>query len=619
MSFDLYHGDCLEVLKTIPENSIDSIVTDPPYELSNDGKQSAAGVFLEFAFPQNAKIEAKCESGNCLSFLVDEILGLGAVRSIPSPSSAVPVVSVALNGNTPLGKHDVEHDSECSVGVSKDAPAGDVEAQGVKHLGCFALKLTDRTKALQVLNKVGAGFVSRGVGVGFGVHSASHPGALHGLASVVSVDDVVGLRYGSLSDLIGALAGAAASPVFCLDLRRGAIEEFSANSARLFASILLLAGAELVRADAATGCLPAMFEARRVCVVDDSANGAFTFDLIVHEQIIASNGFMGKEWDGSKIAFNVELWAECLRVLKPGGHLLAFSGTRTQHRMVCAIEDAGFEIRDMIAWVYGSGFPKSLDVSKAIDKMDAAEEQERRRLTFTAWVRSQGVTSRQIDEATGTNMGGHYTTAASQPAIMTREHLEACRHLFREVPQWVEQEADIRSVESRNMASREVLCRSENGIAGGSGKHAGQDAAYGFGAAFDITVPATEAARQWQGWGTALKPALEPITVARKPLVGTVAANVLEHGTGALNIDGCRVHSHDSEGYAYTVQRMMPGAGQNATGKTHQEGVEFQGQTKDGRWPANLILSYNEDEFELRPGVTAEQKKELLKFLYENT
>lgn len=327
--------------------------------------------------------------------------------------------------------------------------------------------------------------------------------------------------------------------------------------------------------------------------------------------------FMGKKWDYD--VPSVEIWAECLRVLKPGGHLLAFAGTRTQHRMAVRIEDAGFEIRDMIAWVYGSGFPKSLDVSKAIDKMDAAEEQERRRLTFTAWVRSQGVTSRQIDEATGTNMGGHYTTAASQPAIMTREHLEACRHLFREVPQWVEQEADIRSVESRNMASREVLGRSENGIAGGSGKHAGQDAAYGFGAAFDITVPATEAGRQWQGWGTALKPALEPITVARKPLVGTVASNVLEHGTGALNIDGCRVHSHDSEGYAYTVQRMMPGAGQNATGKTHQEGVEFQGQTKDGRWPANLILSYNEDEFELRPGVTAEQKKELLKFLYENT
>jgi site-specific DNA-methyltransferase (adenine-specific) len=165
--------------------------------------------------------------------------------------------------------------------------------------------------------------------------------------------------------------------------------------------------------------------------------------------------FMGKRWDYD--VPSVAIWAECLRVLKPGGHLLAFAGTRTQHRMACRIEDAGFEIRDMIAWVYGSGFPKSLDVSKAIDKLDAAEAQQARRYRFTAWVRSTGVTSREIDEATGTNMGGHYITAASQPAIMTRERLEQCRHLLGDVPEWVEREADIRSVESKNFAEREVV------------------------------------------------------------------------------------------------------------------------------------------------------------------
>ncbi len=286
--------------------------------------------------------------------------------------------------------------------------------------------------------------------------------------------------------------------------------------------------------------------------------------------------FMGKKWD-----YDVPgeaIWRECLRVLKPGGHLLAFAGTRTQHRMAVRIEDAGFEIRDMIAWVYGSGFPKSLDVSKAIDKQDASEEQERRRLRFTAWVRSTGVTSRQIDEATGTNMGGHYTTAASQPAIMTREHLEQCRHLLGDVPEWVEREADIRSVESRNMAKREVLGRSENGIAGGTGKHAGQDAAYGFAGEFNITAPATEAARQWQGWGTALKPALEPITVARKPLVGTVAENVLAHGTGAINVDGCRVGTE--------THIIRGGGGGEGTGwdKKHEINAE-----RTGRFPANLI------------------------------
>ena len=194
--------------------------------------------------------------------------------------------------------------------------------------------------------------------------------------------------------------------------------------------------------------------------------------------------FMGKKWDYD--VPTTEVWAECLRVLKPGGHLLAFAGTRTQHRMAVRIEDAGFEIRDMIAWVYGSGFPKSMDVSKAIDKMDAVEEQRARRFRFTAWVRSTGVTSRQIDEATGTNMGGHYTTAASQPAIMTREHLEQCRHLLGDVPDWVEREADIRSVESRNMAAREVVALSQ----------AVNDLKYG-----DATARATAAPallRHWQ-------------------------------------------------------------------------------------------------------------------------
>jgi len=138
-------------------------------------------------------------------------------------------------------------------------------------------------------------------------------------------------------------------------------------------------------------------------------------------------------------------------------------------------------------------------------------------------------------------MGGHYTTLASQPAIMTREHLEACRHLFGTVPEWVELECDIRSVESRNFAEREVVGRSENGIASGTGKHAGQTAAYGFSGEYNITAPATDAAKQWQGWGTALKPALEPITVARKPITGTVAENVLKHGTGAINVEASRI------------------------------------------------------------------------------
>jgi DNA modification methylase len=301
--------------------------------------------------------------------------------------------------------------------------------------------------------------------------------------------------------------------------------------------------------------------------------------------------FMGKGWDHG--VPGVEFWTEALRVAKPGAHLLAFGGTRTYHRLACAIEDAGWEIRDCVMWVYGSGFPKSHDVSKAIDKMDASEEQERRRLRFTTWVRSTGVTSRQIDEATGTNMGGHYTTAASQPAIMTREHLEQCRHLLGDVPEWVEREADIRSVESKTFAQRKAVGAARS-VPDASVTRPHFAAIAGDGSAsrkyFD-TTPATDAARKWSGWGTALKPAWEPIIVARKPLVGTVAENVLTHGTGAINVDGCRV---GTEKVVTTNGKGFKGSfegGENNNG----------GAVHEGRWPANLIHDGSDEVVELFP------------------
>ena len=301
--------------------------------------------------------------------------------------------------------------------------------------------------------------------------------------------------------------------------------------------------------------------------------------------------FMGKKWDYD--VPSVEIWAECLRVLKPGGHLLAFAGTRTQHRMAVRIEDAGFEIRDMIAWVYGSGFPKSLDVSKAIDKLDGSATQRENQLRFTEWMRSTGLTLALINEITGTTMGSHYTTAASQPAVATRAHFEMMRpHLGCDVPDWVEALVDNRSAESENFKRREVVATkvmTDTRAASPACAYSAQGVESAPTREVAITTAHTEAARRWEGWGTALKPALEPITVARKPLIGTVAANVLAHGTGALNIDGCRVGATDK-----TPAPVGQYGGSNI-GPTGHTGVRDGSADGLGRWPANLIHDGSEE------------------------
>jgi site-specific DNA-methyltransferase (adenine-specific) len=232
-------------------------------------------------------------------------------------------------------------------------------------------------------------------------------------------------------------------------------------------------------------------------------------------------GFMGKKWDSSGIAYSVELWRECLRVLKPGGHLLSFGGTRTWHRVAVGIEDAGFEVRDSIAWMYGSGFPKSLDVSKAIDKQSGYD---------------------------GAVIGTEQIDIGKQGGSM---------HAGRE----------------RKLADREIKELSPE-------------------------------AQQWKGWGTALKPAFEPIVVARKPLVGTVAENVVTHGTGALNIDGSRIGtetiiSRGGRSGAVTGDERT-GAALGMYGAHAPLNREHQ-----GRWPANVILDeYSAEVLDEQSGIT---------------
>jgi len=205
---------------------------------------------------------------------------------------------------------------------------------------------------------------------------------------------------------------------------------------------------------------------------------------------------MGKDWDHS--VPGKAYWAECLRVLKPGGYLLAFAGTRTQHRMATAIEDAGFEIRDMIAWCYGSGFPKSHNVANSIDKSQGQPDR-----------------GRAIPVASTHLPVGKYATEA--------------------------------------LVSNKV----------------------------DKYTARTEDGAKWDGWGTALKPALEPITMARKPLIGTVAANVLAHGTGGINIDGCRIEG---------VLEGDPNRFAKTNGGSFNAFSVAPVVRNAGRWPANLML-----------------------------
>jgi hypothetical protein len=271
----------------------------------------------------------------------------------------------------------------------------------------------------------------------------------------------------------------------------------------------------------------------------------------------------------------------------PGGHLLAFGGTRTYHRLTCAIEDAGFEIRDSIHWIYGSGFPKSLDVSKAIDKRAEENVETKRRIAAVAEVirshrEAKGMTPQQVSLAVvGTPSGACWNWEHQQ--LPSAEMWPAIKRVLGIPGKY---DGLIEGDRARFIAAeREVIGERRTGI--GTGR--GSVACIGDSENRDVTAPATDDATRWEGWGTALKPSHEPIVVARKPLAGTVAANVLEHGTGALNIAGCRVGANGG------ARRGPDDMGE------HRENNAVFGKGLDlsrpaprieglGRWPPNVLL-----------------------------
>lgn len=307
-------------------------------------------------------------------------------------------------------------------------------------------------------------------------------------------------------------------------------------------------------------------------------------------------GFMGKSWDSTGIANNVELWKECLRVLKPGGHLLAFSGTRTYHRMAVAIEDAGFEIRDMIEWVYGSGFPKNLNISKALDKRGGNNHLSSTIATELMKSReSRNISKTRADEMfCGGTTKYSWFEGRKEGAILPDD--ETFSKICEE---WPELSAYRDMVKSAN---RDIVGknRGSHWTPAGTEQRTNSDPG-------DKTIAATEIAKKWEGWGTALKPAHEPICMARKPLTErTVALNVVKWNTGGINIDDSRI-SIDLNDSNYLSNRDVAtigygrssffgsSAGRNPAFGRHLFNVE------QGRWPANLIHDGSDEVKECFP------------------
>ena len=231
-----------------------------------------------------------------------------------------------------------------------------------------------------------------------------------------------------------------------------------------------------------------------------------------------SKGFMGKEWDGSGIEYNVDTWKKCYEILKNGGYLLAFGGTRTYHKIASAIEEAGFEIRDCIMWIYGSGFPKSMNISKGLEAREK------------------------------------YGKANTRTKRVVEQSCEG---------------ESYRIKQTNNGAMGEVIETTR--------KH---------------YLPSTELAKKWQGWGTTLKPAYEPIIVARKPFAGSLVDNVIKNGVGGINIDECRIKTNGesiAKNVSFKNQKQSEGWG------TKKCVTELCANV--GRFPANLILTYDDNTY----------------------
>lgn len=494
----LHHGDCLDVLRTLPDASVDSVVTDPPYNLSFMAK------------PWDA-YEGREDAGFAywLSGLID---GEGCFT---------------------IKAH----------------------ARGT-HAPMFRLKL-----------RADDGGIVRRIHKSMGVGTITEHKAREGSAPQVSwdVQDKAGCQR--LVDLLDKYPLRAKKAVDYWTWREAVCEWTSRPRGNRW---------------------------------HGQADNTRMAEL--RDRLMENRAYADVPWSGHEFQDWCRLWAtECLRVLKPGGHLLAFGGTRTWHRLACAVEDAGFEIRDSIAWLYGSGFPKSLDVSKAIDKRAEVNTETKRRIALVGEVirthrEAKGMERAAVSLAVvGTPSGACWNWEHQQ--LPSAEMWPAIKRTL-DIPD--DFDGLIEGDRAQFIAAERAVLATRLGTRLAVAPGQGEDRS-----ARDLhdTAPATPAAEQWQGWGTALKPAFEPVVVARKPLSGTVAANVLEHGTGALNIDGCRIGGDDCDG-GHHLNCASSRQGEASANRRYTErgGANFaplpgvRGGSPAGRWPANVVLDESQAE-----------------------
>jgi len=495
----LYCGDCLEVMRGLEPDSIDSLITDPPYGLNPDNiskrVNKAFGACFNIMLPNFHKRDSPRVKYSELIGVLAKGSDLSGFEVLPIIKSfvGVPERPIDFDCNVEIRKKKVEAgDVSACFSISDSVLMDKVDAQGNKFVGNYVLNFGDSIdfSGGNVLSSNFGEFLLGGFGMPISaIKSPFFPNQSRDFPFFVDrdgVDDIVWNNDFSGGNALGAgfvLTGDATENGLMLtfDLRGGASKTSAAITTQAGDGLGNFIRPELIRTFAPTGSLSTKFKPCRVSLVTESANGTISnyfFHLWLPPNLLKSisniqeksSGFMGKKWDYD--VPSVEIWRECLRVLKPGAHALIFAGSRTQHRMAVNVEDAGFILKDVIMYLYGSGFPKSTDISKQIDKAAGAERE----------------------------IVGKYKIPADSDAGNAGKV--------------------IRSL-TRNGICYVKMATAKEGR--------------------DITAPATPEAELWNGQGTHLKPSYEPILLAMKPNDGTYAQNALKHGVAGLNIDGGRI------------------------------------------------------------------------------